>query len=192
MDHFVSLVRPVIASAVNRTLARYDRSTSSIADDLIQDAFLKLCANSFHVLRNFRGTDDNSLCAYLRTVACSTLVDHLNATSALKKGGGTTPVSLDDPEAATLAAQESPTNDAERNLLLSRVETCLSSNNERDRHIFWLYHRYGYTPDAISRYPGIAASKGAVETILDRLTKTIRDCVRGVQSKTAAPEGVRA
>lgn len=194
-DQFVARAQPLIASTVIRALARWGRTNPTLADDLIQDTFLKLCAKNCHVLRSFRGVDNAALCAYLRTIASSVVADHLNTGSTIKQGGQVQSVSLDDPSSANTlaAANHEPMREIESNLILGRVENCLSAHKERDRQIFWLYHRHGYTPEDISRYPGINVGKGGVETLIYRLTKAIRDCVtKAIPPAAQSVEGASA
>lgn len=191
-DHFVALAQPIVAGAIVRALARWGGAESVLADDLIQDTFVKLCAKNCHVLRSFRGTETTALCAYLRTVASSIAADHFNSSSAIKHGGKVQSISLEDLSAPSLATSNAPMQEIESNLILSRVENCLSSHKDRDRNIFWLYHRHGYTPEDISHYPGIEVSKGGVETIIYRLTKAIRDCVNKGTPFAKSAEGANA
>jgi RNA polymerase sigma-70 factor (ECF subfamily) len=150
-----------------------------LAEDLIQETFLKLCADNYRVLRAFRADQDNPLYAYLRTIAKSVVADYLNSQSALKRGGGLQLLSLDGPGGgAEVGAEDALLQEVERRLILQRVEECLSEQNERNRTIFWLYYRHGFRPAAISAYPGIKVGKSGVEAILYNLTKLVRDCVR--------------
>lgn len=185
-EKFIRLAQPVIASAIVRTLNRWGGERLNVSDDLIQDTFLQLCAKDFRVLRNFRAGETNSLYAYLRTIASSTVIDYLNSLSNIKNGGGIALLSIDAPGTGAGVRCAAPHREIEKNLLLRRIENCLAEFRDRDRQIFWLYHRHGFSPEAISAYPGIAVGKGGVETILYRLTKVVRDCVtRGVADKTA-------
>jgi RNA polymerase sigma factor (sigma-70 family) len=169
-EAFIDLAQPVIATAVFRTLRRWNRTDRALADDLIQDTFAKLCAADFRVLRNFRGQDSTALHAYLRVIAASVVTDRLRAEQAR-------PVSLDDPDEAPVLADETTARDIERNLLLDRIEKCLEGQKQRDRWIFWLYHRHGFTPKVIAALAGGLGTSG-VETLLYRLTRAVADCVK--------------
>lgn len=138
---------------------------------MIQDTFAKLCAADFKVLRNFRGQDSAALQAYLRVIAASVATDRVRAEKAR-------PVSLDDPEEAPVVADDSAAGQIERNLLLDRIEKCLAGQKPRDRWIFWLYHRQGFTPKVISSLAAVDLGPGGVETLVYRLTKAVADCVK--------------
>jgi RNA polymerase sigma factor (sigma-70 family) len=180
-EAFIELAQPVIATAVFRTIARWGHTDRSVADDLIQDTFARLCARDFRALRNFRGQGPAALCAYLRVIAASVATDRFRADHAPA-------VSLDDPDAAPLI-DDSPSREIERNLLLDRIDKCLATQKERDRRIFWLYHRHGFTPKSISALPAIEIGVSGIETLLYRLTKMVADCVKNSGYFRPAVEG---
>ncbi len=169
-EDFVAQAQPVIAAAIFRTTARWGRSDRSTADDLIQDTFARLCAHDFRALRNFRGQDTAALYTYLRVIAASVATDRFRTEHAPA-------VSLDDPERSPPVIDERPSREIERHLLLDRIEKCLATQKPRDRRIFWLYHRHGFTPKSISSLPAIEMGTGGVETLLYRLTKAVADCM---------------
>ena len=67
-EAFFALAQPMVASAIIRTLARGSAMNRDLADDLIQNTFVKICDDNFRVLRNFRSDDPTALRAYLKTV----------------------------------------------------------------------------------------------------------------------------
>lgn len=173
----------MIAAAVFRTITRWGRTDRSVADDLIQDTFARLCAHDFRALRNFRGQDSAALNAYLRVIASSVATDRFRAERAPA-------VSLDDPDRAPVVADDSPSREIERGLLLDRIDKCLAAQKERDRRIFWLYHRHGFTPKSISALPAIEMGTSGIETLLYRLTKVVADCMKkGGYFRTAVEGG---
>ena len=184
-EAFIELAQPVIATAVFRTIARWGRSDRSVADDLIQDTFARLCAHDFRALRNFRGQDSAALRAYLRVIAVSVTTDRFRSEHMPA-------VSLDDPDKAPLIIDDSPSREIERNLLLDRIDKCLAAQKERDRRIFWLYHRHGFTPKSIATLPAVEMGTSGVETLLYRLTKVVAECMKKSGSFRTAVEGGRA
>jgi RNA polymerase sigma factor (sigma-70 family) len=174
----------VIAAAVFRTIGRWGSRDRSVADDLIQDTFARLCAHDFRALRNFRGQDSNALNAYLRVIAASVATDRFRAEHAPA-------LSLDDPDGAPAVVDDRPSREIERNLLLDRIDKCLDTQKERDRRIFWLYHRHGFAPKSIAALPAVGMGTSGVETLLYRLTKVVADCVKkGGHFRTAVEGGV--
>jgi RNA polymerase sigma-70 factor (ECF subfamily) len=186
-EPFIEEAQPVISSGVLRSLSRGSSLNRDLADDLVQDCFLKLCANDFRVLRNFRSGDANALRAYLRAIAASVVADHFRRRESKP--------TIDLEEVASVLSSPDPaTEDLERNMLLERVEKCLSTHDVRSRRIFWLYHRQGLTPRSISILPEVQMGISGVETALYRLTVAVRTCLRkaGVLQAGIFREGSRA
>jgi RNA polymerase sigma-70 factor, ECF subfamily len=189
-ETFIAIAQPVLASAVVRSLGGWSAAKRDQIDDLVQEAFLRVCARNFHALRRFRSNDLNALYAYLRTMASSVALDQLRSGAALKHGAGQTPASLD-----ALTRHPASTHDEsaalERRMLLESVQKCLDAERSRDRQIFWLYYRHGLTPKAIAAVPYFELLQGGVETILYRVTAAVRKCMGqlGV-TKLGGAEGV--
>jgi len=179
-EEFVNRAQPVIAATVLRTMTRWGGGDRSVADDLIQDVLAKLLAQDCRVLRAFRGQDPASLEAYLRTIAASVTTDYYRAKQAPA-------VPLEEVQFSPCVADNQAGEQIERKLLLDRVERCLGGQRERDRSIFWLYHRQGFSPKSIAALPGVAMGLSGVETLIYRLTKLVAECVK--RSNSAA-EGV--
>jgi RNA polymerase sigma-70 factor (ECF subfamily) len=189
-DVFVALAQPLVAAGVLRSLSRLALATRELVDDLIQETFLKLCSNDFRILRNFRAGDTNALCVYLKTIASSIVMDHFRLQTALKKGASKITVSLDD-VAAQLAVNDGQFAAFELRTILRHVETCLATQDPRNRAIFWLYHRLGMTPKEIASVPGVELNIDGIETAVYRLTKSVRECLRraGLLQKEPIHEG---
>lgn len=190
-ERFVRLAQPVIASGVLRTLSRCGYRDRQIADDLIQDCFRKLCENDCRALRSFRGEGSNALRAYLRVLAVRVTMDFVDSSRTASNNQGIQPESFDDPEARIVAADNSLQRELDRRMMVELIERCLGGKEARERGIFWLYHRHGYSPQAIAEFPGIVLGKGGVETLLYRLTKAVGECVRKLQQFPALAEGDR-
>jgi RNA polymerase sigma-70 factor (ECF subfamily) len=188
----------VIAGSVLRALSRSSSWSRELADDLIQEAFLKLCSDDFRALRNFRRAgEDAALRGYLRVIATNIVVDHF-------RSGGAAPRVDIEAVSSVLASDDKTTERLEREALLKAVEKCLSVEVPRDHQIFWLYHRQGLRPKEIAAIPGIGLGMGGVETSVYKTTLRVRDCLRraGVlnppisprvaATKTAIAEGGRS
>ncbi len=180
-EAFVALAHPVIASAVFRAIRRWGRDLS-MADDLIQDTYARICAANGRVLRNFRGTEPAALHTYLRVIAGSVAADRFRAEHIH-------PSSLDDPDSSPAVTDDRPAREIERKLLLDHVEKCLAGQKKRDRWIFWLYHRHGWSPQAISALPAMNIGRSGVETLLYRLTQTVAECMKSRGHFRAGLEG---
>ena len=176
-DGLIGAIQPIVKLGVLRALNRFGVVGQTLVEDLTQDVLLKLCARDFAVLRACRAETTAAFHVYIRSIATTGVLDHLRSQSALKKVPDKSTVQLDD-VAASLVSSDSPAEAAERRILLARIEGCLMDKEEASRRIFWLYYRQGYTPKAIAALPGIGLGPDGIETLVYRLTKSVRECLR--------------
>jgi RNA polymerase sigma-70 factor (ECF subfamily) len=188
---FVRRFHRLIATVVLRVARRWGVSSPSIIDDLVQETYLKLCANNFRMLRNFQSSHPNAFYGYLKVVTANLVHDHLKAANSSKRGSGTVEVeadssveSHDDPRGAASAV-----NSTERAVLLREVDDTLGRlaagpHLQRDRKVFWLYYRVGLTANAIATLPSIGLSTKGVESSILRLTRLLRDEIGRDRLKT--------
>jgi RNA polymerase sigma-70 factor (ECF subfamily) len=176
-EGFMEAAQPIVAAAVLRTLGERTRSNRELADDLIQETFLRMCAADFRVLRNFRMNDANALRVYLKTVAASVVIDHFRSCAALKSGSGIPAANLDD-VAARVSVVDRQFEAFESRMMVAQVEKCLGKQDRRNRQIFWLYHLQEMKPKVIAALPDIAMTVDAIETVVYRVTRAVRECLK--------------
>jgi RNA polymerase sigma-70 factor (ECF subfamily) len=178
-EEFVRRFRPVIAGTVLRTARRFGVSAPNVIDDLIQETYLKICANRCRVLREFQSQADDAIFGLLKTVAFSVAQDHLKGGLAEKRGAGRQDVAIDSHLESMIPGGEGLPQ-VEREILLREINDHLtggavqSVSGERDRQIFWLYYRHGMTTRAIALIPGIGLTQKGVESVIQRLTNHVR------------------
>src|SRR2546430_4909619 len=66
---------------------------------------------------------------------------------------------------------------SDQEILLSQIDSALRAD-ERDRTVFWLYYRHGFTAREISLIPAFRLSVKGVESLLYRLTATLKNTLR--------------
>jgi len=178
-EQFVSRIHGLIAGAVVRTLRQTaDAPPRALVDDLVQDTYVKLCADNLAALRRFRGGRPEALVAYLRAVACSVTRDYVRAETAAKRGSGRVDT-LDD-AANAVADPRAAEDPLDRQLLFAQLDRWLTTEGDattgrRDRWIFWLYYRHGLTARAIASIPAVGLSAKGVESTIHRLTRAARE-----------------
>jgi RNA polymerase sigma-70 factor (ECF subfamily) len=175
---FVRRFRPLIFGVVLKTLRRWTTPDPALVDDLIQDTFLKLCANNFRALREFEYAHENALFGFVKTVAANVVQDHIRTAYSQKRGSGREEEDFEK-VSATVPTSTSFADSAHRRILISEIKTCLDRqahepNFPRDSAIFWLYYRHGLTAKAISRIPFVGLTTKGVESTLLRLTRMVR------------------
>ena len=139
VDRFLSLIYHVIGYTAH---LRSVRLAPEDVEDIAAEVLLKIVANNFKVLREFRG--EASLATYLTVVArricIQELVRRQNVKDAIKRGESRLPeVEPDDAPAAVKGMER-----------LEEVEKLLRRLSGREREIVRLYYLEGRTYEEIS------------------------------------------
>src|SRR5436309_13982603 len=87
-DEFVSRFHRSISLAVIRPTAQWGEVSRQIVDDLIQETYLKLCANKCRLLRDFAVQHPEALIRYIKTIAANVAHDHFKSRYSQKRGAG--------------------------------------------------------------------------------------------------------
>ncbi|MGZ7059989.1 MAG: RNA polymerase sigma factor [Candidatus Angelobacter sp.] len=177
-NEFVRRFQPLIAGVVTKCVLRRRSRKPVPIDDLVQETYLKLCANNFKALRDFYFQHDNAFFGFLKVVASHVVEDHFRGSNSLKRGDGREEEDIEEVRTAVPFRPDSP-QPAEVAILMGQIERCLAElasepNFARDHSMFWLYYHQGLTAKAISQLPGIGLSVKGVESTLLRLTRLVR------------------
>jgi RNA polymerase sigma-70 factor (ECF subfamily) len=192
-QEFVSRFRPVIAGTVLRTARRFGDCPAQLIDDLVQDTYLKICANHCRTLREFRPDADDAIYGLLKTIAFSVTQDYFRGGMAIKRQTDRRQSALDHYAESTIAGSEG-LPEVEREILIRQIDEQLAACTEpdtgaRDRQIFWLYYRHGMTARAIAAIPGIGLTQKGVESAIQRLTNHVRNRVARWKSPKGKTSG---
>ena len=192
-SEFVHRFQPLIASVVLRVARQWGESSPNVIDDLIQETYLKLCADRLRIFRSFRPMHPDAVYGYVKVFAANMARDHFKASHAIKRGsltGTAAPADHAPASVGDLHAQLS----VETTLLVGQVTDCLQNvtsgpTAKRDRTIFWLYYRVGLPASAIAKLPTVELSTKGVESTIRRVTGAIREeLARRKQSRSALEE----
>jgi len=188
---FIRRFNPVIARVSLRIASRFGESRGSIVDDLVQETYLRLYAHDCRLLRSFTSHEPQSLFAYLKVVTSSVAHDYFKARGAEKRKLDATAESLDEATAPSVEVRQGALTSAEKTILIQEIDKkleCLLSPAElkRARLVFWLYYRSGLTAAAIASLPGIGLTTKGVESLLFRLTRSLRESL-AIPSSTGPP-----
>ncbi len=175
---FVRRFQPLIAGVVTKCVFKRTRPKPALIDDLVQETYLKLCANNFTALRDFKFYHDNAFFGFLKKVAANVVEDYFRGSHSKKRGSGREDENIDDVKIPAPASSRS-SNPAELAILIHEIEQALADlaeepNFTRDYAIFWLYYRQGLTSKAISELAAIGLGVKGVESTLLRLTRLVR------------------
>ena len=176
---FVRRFRSLIAQVVVRTARHWNSPQPQLLDDLIQETFLRLCADKCAVLQRYTARGPDSIFGFLKVVAASVAHDHFKFERARKRDTAQTETISgrdwsDSPSSTSRAA-----DDMEGRIALRQIDETLCrllprENLVRNRTIFWLHHREGMTASAIASIPSIGLNPKGVETALRRMTLMIQ------------------
>ena len=191
-EEFVRRCVP-LASLVALRISRMWVSAPSPAtvDDIVQEVFLKLCEQERRILRDFESRGEDSFLGLLRTVSVSVANDYFRRIYSTKRGGKVVTMPLMDDEAQLPVDGTSPAARMQQSALLAELDQKLRSAPEtiaeRDRALFWLYYRQGYTAEEIARLSAAGLTAKGVESALRRVTVWLRNEV-GHKKPGAQPE----
>ncbi len=176
-EEFVRRFQPLIAGVVARTAMRWTEVSPALVDDLVQDTYLKLCTDEFRRLREFENRFEDAIYGFLKAVAYNVTMDHFKVRNATKRGS-----QLMSKAEFDTALQSVPKADrVEERILLREIEELVDriTETDRDKLVFLLYYRQGFTAKAISELPGIDLSEKGVESCILRLTRLLRQHIVG-------------
>ncbi len=189
-EFVVRFHRP-IALSILRTAYQWKAAGREVVDDLVQETYLKLCANRCRLLRDFAAQHPDTVIAYVKTIAANVAHDHFKALHSQKRGAGEAAQSRDDigPEAPGL--QSGGPDAMERQVLMGEIKRALEicaggPERARDRAIFWLYYEQGMSAEAIAALPTIGLTGKGVESAIYRLTRLVREQLAQSRSEPGA------
>ena len=199
-QEFVRRFQKLIATVAFRTSLRWGESSPQLIDELVQETYLKLCADDCHLLRSFQALRDDAIFGFIKVLTANLVHDHFRASRREKRGGSAMTESIDCELPGKRAAEATqPSGDVERKILMGQIEACLDAattgpNAARDRRIFWLYYRVGLTASAIAGLPNVGLSTKGVESTILRLTQMVRRrlVTSRLENASRSGKGIRA
>jgi RNA polymerase sigma-70 factor (ECF subfamily) len=187
-DEFVSRFHRSISLSVIRTAYQWSEIPQQVVDDLVQDTYLKLCANKCRPLLEFANQHPSAILGYIKTIAVNVAHDHFKSLHSQKRGSGQTQESLAEVDPKAESQNLGGQGAMERQILLKQIDGFLEAcsvgpDQERDRLIFWLYYQQGMSAKAIAALPTIGLTAKGVESAILRLTRLIRQQILGIRSE---------
>ena len=175
-DAFRSRFHQLIVLTAYRTSQRWGDHSQNAIEDLVQETYVKLCADGCRVLRGFVPVDENSVFGFLKVFTANTVHDHFKALHADKRRL----LHSESLDSAHESVPAFPDKQMEQQVLLREVRECLAAKlngatAERDETIFWLYYQQGFTAEAIAALPSIGLSSKGVESAIFRITQVVRE-----------------
>jgi RNA polymerase sigma-70 factor (ECF subfamily) len=190
-EELIRRFQPVFGRIAYRVAVRWGEPGLREIDDAVQEVWCKLGTRGGEVLRRIPGDSDEAAFAYFKVIAANTALDYFKAKYAGKRGEDRTTRTPDQLEELSVAIDAK--KQIEARILIEHVNTALECN-VRDRSIFWLYYRQGFTAKEISAIPHFGLSAKGVESLLHRLIADVRKSLHPapVSAPKAGPEGESA
>lgn len=198
---FIRRFTPLIGSVVLRVARQWGESSHAVVDDLIQETYVKLCADRTRLLESFEPSRAEAVFGYLKVFTANLAQDYFKAARAKKRGGPSPPESLETQVREESGREfHSSASTAERKVLVDEVAACLyevapGPTCQRDRRIFWLYYRVGLAASEIAALPSIQLTTKGVESTIGRLTRMVRQKLavpeRAARRARESVEGIR-
>jgi RNA polymerase sigma-70 factor (ECF subfamily) len=197
-QEFVRRFQRPIALVVLRTSRGWGEPSTSAVDDLVQETFLRLCADDCRLLRGFVARQPGSILGYLKVIAASVTHDHFRSHTSLKRGGDLRRLESDTDGTENLAGTQNQLDRIETGLQVDEIDRMLQALApealpDRDRTIFWLYYQQGFSAREISQVPEFGLTVKGVESSIHRTTNLVRQTLRqkGVCPPTTISREVR-
>ena len=179
-EEFMRRYHRLIAGVIFRTTRKWGDSSPSTIDDLVQEAYLKLCADDYSLLRAYDPKHPAAIFGYLKVITANVVHDRFKALHSEKRGGNQVMEDVTTVENRSAASEDFGSQHAiERGILLQEIDAHLNASlsgatADRDRTIFWLYYRQGFTTRAIAALPAIGLTMKGVESTIFRITRMVR------------------
>ena len=189
-EEFVFRFHRPISLSILRIAYQWGGTPQQIVDDLVQETYLKLCADKCRLLRDFAVQHPEAVAGYIKTIAVNVAHDHFKSLHSQKRGSGETSQLMEDVEPQARSGDLGGQAAMEREVLLKQINRCLETcsegpDQERDRLIFWLYYQQGMSAKAIAALPTVGLTAKGVESAIFRLTRLVREQVAGLRPQTS-------
>jgi RNA polymerase sigma-70 factor (ECF subfamily) len=173
---FLTAFYPTIVR-IARNIARIrGESRPECIDDVVQSICLALSEKASQ-LRGRASAAGAPVEAYLKQTAANAACDWFRVERRHREA---VPIELDTGQ---LCAALTIPSRLDREVLLRQIEDAVEAS-DRDRGIFFLYFRDGWTAAKIASIPAVGLSESGVEAVIGKLTRMIREKL-GVSAKAA-------
>jgi RNA polymerase sigma-70 factor (ECF subfamily) len=187
-EEFIYRFQRLISVVAMRTASHWGETPPALIDDLVQETYLKLCADRGRVLRNFEAHHPDAIFGFLKVLTTNVVNDYFKSRLAAKRGAAQTEQGFGVMEPASSEGAPGSAGAIERDVLLNEIDVFLQTIPQRDRLIFRLYYRHGMAASAIASLPTVELTTKGVESTIHRVTQIVRGWM---VEKTHPGKGIR-
>jgi RNA polymerase sigma-70 factor (ECF subfamily) len=189
-EEFVRRFHRPISLSVLRTLHQLSGVPQQVVEDLVQETYLKLCADRCRLLHRFAVQRPEAISGYIKMIASNVVHDYFKSRRSQKRGAGRAEESLAEIDPTAGCGTLGSTEVIEREILLKEIDQCLGTcvagpDQERDRLIFWLYYQQGMSSKTIAALPTVGLTAKGVESAILRLTRLVRQQIVNIRSESS-------
>ena len=190
-EEFVARFRRPISLSILRIAYQWGSIPQQVIDDLVQETYLKLCADKCRLLRAFAIQHPEVVLGYIKTIAINVAHDYFKSLHSQKRGRGETDQFQENAELQAPSAGFGSPDAMERQVLLKqiddRLQRCAAGpNQERDCLIFWFYYLHGMSAKAIATLGTVKLTAKGVEAVTFRLIRCVREQLAGAGTQNSA------
>jgi RNA polymerase sigma-70 factor (ECF subfamily) len=190
-EEFVARFRRPISLSILRIANQWGSTPQQVIDDLVQETYLKLCADKCRLLGAFAVQHPEAVLGYIKTIAINVAHDCFKSLHSQKRGEGETDQFPEDAELQAQSGRFGCPDAIEDKILLKQIDDRLRKcaagpNQERDCLIFWFYYLQGMSAKAIAGLATIRLTAKGVEAVIFRLIRCLREQLGGVGSESPA------
>jgi RNA polymerase sigma factor (sigma-70 family) len=197
-SEFISRFEQILIKTIRLTYRRYAphiQLTYEDIRDLVQQIFLKLSDHNYRALRELRCYQENSVRLYLHTIAANTALDCVRAAQVARRPSISHHLNEDEnSEEFTnshieylYSKEANPEEQYLQKELLNLVMTAVDGESDeqtraRNRLIFLLAHRDGYTRSEIAARTDVSLKRTGINSLLNRIKKRLEELYLSPQS----------
>ena len=190
-EEFVARFQRPISLSILRTVHKWGNLPQQVVDDLVQETYLKLCADKCRLLLEFAVQHPEGVIGYIKTIAINVTHDHFKSLHSQKRGAGETDQFPEDAEPQADSCGFGGSGAMEREVLLRQIDESLRGcaagpNQDRDCLIFWCYYLQGMSAKAIAALATIKLTAKGVEAVIFRLIRCVREQLGGAGAQSSA------
>ena len=180
-EEFVTRFQRPITLSIKHTACQWGMDPLQFVEDLLQETYLKLCADKCRRLLEFALQHlEEAVVGYIKKISINVAHDHFKSLHSQKRGAGETDQWLEDFEPAAQSGSHGGSEAMDREVLLRQIDRLLQncavgSNQERDCLIFWFYYLQGMSAKAIASLATIKLTAKGVEAVIFRLTRCVQE-----------------
>jgi RNA polymerase sigma factor (sigma-70 family) len=190
-SEFISRFEQILIKVIKITYRRFAphiQLKKEDTRDLVQQIFLKLSEKNYRALRELQCHQENSVKLYLHTIAANTALDCVRAAQVARRSSISYSLSEDEyaeehniSQAEKIQTSEAnPEEQVLQKELLDLVMAVVEGESDektraRNRLIFLLAHRDGYTRREIADRKDIQLKRTGVNSLLNRIKKRLEE-----------------